>query len=182
MRLALSEMPQYTVPAHLAARLRVAASHAREDRMNSTWAARLVSFRFRCRLFFDNLMRPFAVPVAGGVLSAFFSFALLVPSLGFPHDFSKDVPLGLYTEASLEETSELDYIDQNVDAVVQLEINERGQVTAYSLQHGDMTPQLEKTVGSVVLFSTFAPATWFGQPTSGKLSLSFRKSQILVRG
>src|ERR1035441_1634941 len=44
---------------------------------------------------FDNLMRPFAVPVTGGVMSALLMFSLLVPSLSFPYNHSYEPPLAV---------------------------------------------------------------------------------------
>jgi hypothetical protein len=42
-----------------------------------------------------------------------------------------------------------------------------------------MPPEIEN---NLVLFSRFAPATVFGRPTWGKVLVSFRRSQISVRG
>jgi hypothetical protein len=41
-----------------------------------TWAVNI-------KLAIDNLMRPLAVPLAGGLVSALLLFSLLVPTLGF---------------------------------------------------------------------------------------------------
>ena len=69
-RVLLRRMAQTPVPDALAAKLRVMASHARERQL-----AR-VSVRVRARrlaaninLMFDNLMRPVALPLTGGLLS-----------------------------------------------------------------------------------------------------------------
>ena len=56
-------------------------------------SARAHRWAGRVQLVFENLMRPMALPFAGGVLSALVMFAMLVPSLAFPHNFRNDVPL-----------------------------------------------------------------------------------------
>jgi hypothetical protein len=68
----------------LATKLSVMASHERERQL-----AR-VSVRERVRrlaaninLAFDNLMRPVALPLTGGLLSALLVFGLMMPSLSF---------------------------------------------------------------------------------------------------
>jgi hypothetical protein len=37
-------------------------------------------------------------------------------------------------------------------------------------------------IGNMILFTSFTPATAFGQPTPGKLLLSFRRSKVVVKG
>ena len=128
----------------------------------------------------DNLMKPLALPFAGGLASALFLFGVLVPTLGFHHNFRNDVPIALYTDASLEETAPFGIND--AETIVELTIDQRGRITGYSIPHGQDSPQLEANIANMMFFSTFTPATWFGQPTSGKVLISFRRSHIIVRG
>jgi hypothetical protein len=65
---------------------------------------------------------------------------------------------------------------------VELTIDERGQISDYSFPEGKRDRLLESNIANLVLFSQFAPATWFGQPTSGKILVSFRRSSIVIRG
>jgi len=80
IRATLQSMNSVPVPVVLHSRLRVIASHehARRVRMASGgyWSDRV-------RLWFDNLMRPVFMPLAGGVLSAAMIFCVLVPTLSF---------------------------------------------------------------------------------------------------
>ena len=140
-------------------------------------SARAHRWAGRVELVFENLMRPMALPFAGGVLSALVMFAMLVPSLAFPHNFRNDVPLWvLYTDPALQEMNPVDASDE---IVVDVTIDERGRVQGYVVTRGQMTPEIEN---NLILFSRFAPATAFGQPTWGRVLVSFRRSQISVRG
>lgn len=178
LRTELRKMDQPAIPAYLAGRLRVLASHERIRRLaRVSLPARVGHWAARMRLAFDNLMRPMALPFAGGLLSALVMFATLVPTLAFPHNFRNDVPLWmLYTNPALEEMSPVDASDETV---VELTIDERGRVQAYSVTQGELTPEMEN---EIIMFSRFAPATLFGQPTWGKALVSFRRSQISVIG
>jgi hypothetical protein len=178
LRAELRKMEQRTIPAYLAERLRVLASHERVRRLSRvTLSARARHWAARMQLTFDNLMRPMALPFAGGVLSALVMFAMLVPSLAFPHNFRNDVPLWMiYTNPALEEMSP---VDPSEETVVELTIDERGSVQAYTVKQGELTPEMEN---KLIMFSRFAPATLFGQRTWGKALVSFRRSQISVIG
>src|SRR5690348_4966109 len=63
----LRGMPQAGLPAGLQTRLRVLASHERCRRLTRlTFGARIAAWHERVKLFADNLMRPLALPFAGG--------------------------------------------------------------------------------------------------------------------
>src|SRR5262245_56703078 len=66
VRKLLLATPQRQVPAKLASELRVLASHEKARRSRSRWA-NCVEWM---RLAVDNLMRPVAIPFAGGLASA----------------------------------------------------------------------------------------------------------------
>ena len=85
LRAELSSLRKRTVPEELCMRLRVLASHERERRLaRLTLSARMSCWAAQLQLCFDNLMRPLALPFAGGSLMALVTFSLLVPSLSFP--------------------------------------------------------------------------------------------------
>ena len=68
-RASLRDMARPRVPAALATQLRVMASHERARQVARARVSRpLGHWVTATRLAFDNLMRPFAVPVTGGVL------------------------------------------------------------------------------------------------------------------
>lgn len=178
LRTALRSLPQAAPPRQLTTRLRVIASHERARRSEHvTWWVRLAN---GFALFADNLMRPLALPFAGGLLSALCLFGMLMPSLLFQYSLHNDVPTGFYTEASLAEIPPLGFADD--ETVIELTINQKGQITDYSVPSGKLDPALEAKVANLVMFSTGTPATFFGQPMTGKVLVSFRRSQIFVRG
>src|SRR6185312_6650768 len=89
------------VPADLTAKLRVLASHERTRRLSRvSLIARIEYWSDRARLFFDNLMRPVAVPFAGGVISAITIFSVLLPCLTFQHVYA-DQMLFTYPEGEV---------------------------------------------------------------------------------
>jgi len=126
-------------------------------------------------------MRPFALPFAGGLLSAFLLFSILVPSLIFHHAIG-DQSLFTYPDgevivlsstgpilpASYGDVLRIEHgrADTPDGAnVVWLTIDENGKVSDYSVERGKLTPDLY----SIIMFSQFTPATVLGLPTSGKI-------------
>jgi hypothetical protein len=178
LRGALRQLDRPELPARLLQGLRTLALNERLRRLSHVGlSARAHRWAGRMQLVFENLMRPMALPFAGGVLSALVMFAMLVPTLSFPHNFRNDVPLWrLYTDPALEEMNPVDAGDETM---VEVTIDERGRVQGCVVTKGQMTPEIEN---NLVLFSRFAPATVFGRPTWGKVLVSFRRSQISVRG
>ncbi len=185
LRSGLLQVAPAPVPDRLAAQLRVLASHERARRIaHLTWSAWFQTVRDKAQLVMDNLARPMAIPAAGGLLSALFIFVLLVPTLGFRHNFRDDVPIGNYTEPTLFESAAVAQFnfDPEDDAVVELTIDERGQIQDFSLQRGKMSRDLEKNIGNLIYFTSFSPATWFGRPYTGKILVSFRHTRIVIKG
>ena len=183
-RKALLRMDRVSVPAGLTAKLRVMASHERERRLaTATLASRFRYWSARTELWFDNLMRPFALPFAGGLLSALVIFSVLVPSLSFPHNFGDEafftspdgevVLVDSRGEPGYVQAGNLDprilplniAIPDNANAVT-LTVDENGKVCGWYLSRGKLTPELL----NVILFSQFKPATNFGLPTAAKVN------------
>ena len=52
----------------------------------------------------------------------------------------------------------------------------------YSVQQGRVSPEMQADLSKMMFFSRFTPATWFGQPTNGKVLVSFRRINYVVRG
>jgi hypothetical protein len=184
VRQALQALSRPVVPPALSAQLRVIASHERQRRLVRLSIA---SFARHCgsqfRLAFDNMMRPVAIPFAGGSLSSIVLFAMLVPCLSFPHHFGDGVlstgpegtivvmgSTGEYVPDAVVDTPRLERASATSpdDAnVVSLTIDERGRVSDYSLERGRLTPDLQ----SIIMFSQFTPATVLGVPTSAKVKV-----------
>jgi len=79
-RAILRKMAQTPVPADLSARLRVLASHERERQLaRVNIGERVRRMAAKIDLAFENLMRPVALPVTGGLVSALLLFGLMYP-------------------------------------------------------------------------------------------------------
>ena len=182
-RALLRTMAATPVPDVLASRLRVMASHERERRLSRT------SLRERLRrtaqnvdLAFQNLMRPVALPVTGGLLSTFLLFGLMMPSLSFSHtnggyDFFT-APQGRLVATPWEVGADDDTKDFPIFAspdqqksdyvnIVNLTIDESGLVVDWSVVRGQLTDDMK----SIIMFSRFEPATTFGVRTSGTIQV-----------
>jgi len=181
-RKGLLRMDGAPVPAALTARLRVIASHERERRLShATLGSRFRYWGARTQLLFDNLMRPFALPFAGGLLSALVIFSVLVPSLSFRHNFGDEAfftspdgevvvmdSRGGYVQASNLDPRILPLnvaIPDNANAVT-LTVDENGKICGWAVTHGQLTPELL----NVIMFAQFKPATNFGVPTAAKVN------------
>ena len=181
LRFMLHDLAAVPAPALVAERLRVLASHERMRRLaRVSLSARVRHWVDYTRLWADNLMRPLALPFAGGVLSALVLFSMLVPTLAFRFNFHNDVPTALYTQASLTEMPFT--FNYDTDTVVEVTVNERGEVADYALPDGQTDRKLDTAIANILFFSSFKPATLFGQPIYSKVWLSFRRSHIVVRG
>jgi len=181
LRDGLRSLPEAPVPGRLRTQLQVLASRERA-RWNSTKTVPLAlhAWAVNIKLAADNLMRPLALPFAGGLVSAILLFSLLVPTLGFRPTILNDVPTGFYTAATLVEVAPLGI--HGDETVVELYVDAKGQATDYSVQQGKVSPEMQADLTKMMFFSRFTPATWFGQPTNGKVLVSFRRINYVVRG
>src|ERR1700757_4768190 len=74
-RATMRRMAQAPMPADLAARLSVLASHERERQLaRVSFSERLRRIAAKIDLTVDNLMRPVALPITGGVLTTLLAF------------------------------------------------------------------------------------------------------------
>ena len=188
MRAELGGMARTRPPAQLTDRLRVMASHEQARR-----AARVsISARFRhwksdLRLHFDNMARPFAVPVTGGLFSALLLFSILVPTLNpFQRGVFEEPPFRVLTdpEGEIVGTTREPLRLQSGNATITgnevslvLVIDERGHVQDYYLSGGELTYEM----ASLILLSRFTPATIDGQPTWGMKQIVFPPAHRRMR-
>ena len=190
LRSTLRRMPVRVSPASLKTRLRIVASREMvRQNSRASLPAMWAEWRSSFSLWSQNLMRPLAIPTAGGFLSAIVLFCLLPvgmasPSLVLSVATLADVPTGLYTDATVKSISPVGFNDDE-DVVVELTIDDQGRILNYTIPdcpHMLKTPGLRRNIESSLLFTQFTPATMFGQPMSGKIRLSFRNSSINVKG
>lgn len=181
LRTGLRELSVAPVPEYLRTQLLVLASREKVRRnATRTLPLALRSCGQRLRFVLDNMMRPLALPFAGGVVSALFLFSMLVPTLGFRPSIGTDVPIRIYTSAALVDVPM--YGISNDEAVIELYIDDRGQAMDYSIQRGKLSPEMQADLTKMIFYSHFTPATWFGQPTNGRVLVSWRRVHYIVRG
>jgi anti-sigma factor (TIGR02949 family) len=187
IREALRSLPQVAVPSGLTMRLRVVASKVRAGsvRGESGWTR----WRDRFQLSLKNLMRPLALPLAGGFCSAVVLFSALVPTFTSTYAMDKtpsslwDVPTMLATQPMVKCTAPVAFGE--TEAVVDLTIDEQGRIANYTIVStgpGQKAEQVRHNIENKLLFLGFWPATAFGKPIAGTVRVSFGSSHVEVRG
>lgn len=177
---ALRSLPRRLPPPHLASSLRVIASREQRRRVYG----RGLVFLDRVHMFFDNLMRPLALPFAGGVFSTVVLFSMwMVPLYPLRGSNAVDVPSTLTTEAAVKLTAPVSFDDTD-NVIVDVTIDGDGRMVDYKIVSGDIRNDqaLRRSIAGVLLLTRFTPATSFGQPVEGRLRLSLRSSHIDVKG
>jgi hypothetical protein len=185
-RAALRALPALAPPKHLLTALRILAS--RESARRSSGArfqGSLARWAVRTRLQTQALMRPLALPLAGGLLSAVLLFGLVVPNFFAPHrvSHSADVPTMLSTEPSFVGMGPFGFGGDEV--VVDLTVDSQGRFVDYSIPAGQSwvkDPEARRSIENALLFTRFSPGTTFGQPALSKIRITLRRSYIDVRG
>jgi hypothetical protein len=168
LRMGFRALPKKDVSALLSTRLRVIASRERSRQLlRRDITARLAEIRATIRLAFDNLLRPIAVPATGGILASFFCFAMIGQVLHVHAMPENDIPISLYTNAMLDEATPFSVSGR--DVMVQLTVDPNGKVSDFTLPSGDASSDEMREIGNLVLYSSFIPATAFGQRVSGKI-------------
>jgi anti-sigma factor (TIGR02949 family) len=183
VRTTLRSLKQTPVPADLTAKLRVAASHDRQRKLaRATLSSRWRQIQDRLQLALDNMMRPLALPFAGGLVSSMMIFGLLVPSLTFHHAFADQAlftypdgevvmmtPNGMYSSVPESENAPRiqrpDLAPPETANVVDLDVDINGRVSSWSLVQGELTPDLV----TIILIGHFNPATNMGVPIASKV-------------
>jgi len=185
LRNALAELEPVRPSAEVMTALQVVASKARLEQLRrQDPAARWREWRSRGRLWVDNLMRPLALPVGGGLTVALLVFSLMAPMYAIHDRYGvADVPTKLSTGPSLEST--LSFGLSGDDIVIEVLIDHRGKMLDYAIVTGQewkLSPSLRKSIENTLLCTKFVPATTFGQPKSSKLRITLRGDEVEVKG
>lgn len=180
VRTGLRHLPVMQVSGLLNTRLRILASKERRRlEAHKDWRGRAREIGWRVALMFDHLLKPFAVPAAGGLLASFLLFGMIVDSLHVNRNIENDIPVGLYTEVMIGELTPFGFHGR--DMMLQLTVDAEGRVTDFEVMQSEGASVDEvRDIGNFVLFSTFIPATRFGQKVSSKRLFSIR--HLAVRG
>lgn len=172
LRFGLKQLPSIPVPAMVTTKLLINASRERSRRLGRQ------NFGQWLKLFFENLFKPFAVPAAGGMLASFLCFGVLIEGLQVSAHWNDAMPLGAHTEIAINELTPFCFGGR--DVMFQLTVDEGGNVVDYMPQSSNPSPEEMREIGNLVLYSTFTPATRFGQAISSKRL--FLHSHISVKG
>lgn len=177
MLVALGPAPE---PPDLLLRIRVAVSQERaraRRTLSDVWS-----------LAWKNTIGPFLLQASAGFASAVLllgTVTVLVTMFTQPQPVqaSADEPLGVATAPRLMYLSSGvgDSVDTSTTpVVVEVYINDEGQVYDYRIVSGPADASTRAAVENLLLLSRFQPARYFGQPVRGLAVLSF--SGISVRG
>ncbi len=191
IRSMLGTLPKQQMPEYLRTNLRVIASRERTyAAAHRTIATTLRTWAANFSLLYQNLMRPLALPFAGGLTSALVMFGLLYPTLVSGYRPQFDSPGIIYEEAQVKElwpfglagASKLD----SATLVVDVTIDEQGRMIGYSVPTEGMQLMkdsvLRRSIENNLLVTKFKPANFFGAPTQGKLRITIQHSRMDVKG
>ncbi|MCC6862031.1 MAG: zf-HC2 domain-containing protein [Bryobacterales bacterium] len=180
LRRGLGRLRQAMPPKWLGVELLVMASQeCVRARNRSSLALQFHNWFERLKLTSDNLMRPMALPVAGGLVSALFLFSMLLPHLRVLAGPLNMTPTGLFTEPTIATTSPFGVSDE---VLVELLVDQEGRIVDYAVADSHISREVQAQIGNMILFTSFNPATAFGRPTAGRVWVSFRRSHIVVKG
>src|SRR5262249_20603075 len=128
----LRSLPRRLPPPRLNSSLRVLASREQRRRVYGSG----LSLKDRSRLFTDNLMRPLALPFAGGVFSTVILFSMwIVPTYPVRGSSTFDVPTGLTTAAAVKLTAPI--VASAGDVVVDITVDGYGRMIDYTIVSGN---------------------------------------------
>jgi hypothetical protein len=188
VRVGLGNLPSLSVPEELEIRLRVLSSRERVRRVSrKTVGAMVEHFTGRARLWAENLMRPLALPFAGGLLSAVVLFGMLVPNIALHRQVPalNDVPTSLFSQATVKSSGPFGFADDD-EFIVEVMVDGQGRMVDYWIAEGPSLTkdikdiQVRRSIENRLVFTEFTPATAFFRPTYSRIFLSFSRSQINV--
>jgi len=186
LRRSMSELPAREPTPQTSSELLVIASRASARRRRRLSLAHAITDWYsNLRFGIEHMMRPLALPVAGGLLSTVALFAMLVPDLAHEvHPVKNDIETSVFTQATVKEISPIWGVHDN-DITVDLFVDENGRMLEYRVVSGQNLLQNEsirRSLENNLMYGQFYPATQFGQPVAGKLRVSFRSSTIDIKG
>lgn len=173
---AMRSMPRATSPAGMTTSLRVLASRERARMLRQqNVASRLTAWRDRAQLLLESIMRPFAVPLAGGVFSTLALFSMWVAPM-YPvlaRGGRADVPTVLTTLAQVKDLAQVGM--GQADVVVDIFLDDRGNMVDYKVVSGGnlMLKESRRNLENFLVFTTYNPATSFGKPRPAKMRMGF---------
>lgn len=178
-RVTLKRLTPRVAPSKLTMRLTMVAAQQR-----ASIAQGGISWRDRLSLAFRNMMRPFAVPAMGGIISAIVVFGVIMPRISIHlGPMQNDVPTGLATDASAKYSAPMGLAESEL--VLDLVVDSDGRMVAYKVISGNellRDASLKTQMENSLLFTEFTPATLLGGRTSGRVRVQMKSENITIRG
>jgi hypothetical protein len=173
----VSELGRKPAPPDLALKLRVAIS----QEMSMTLDRRLQRLGVRI----EEAVNAFMLPATGGLVTAVLMFGLLIGSfMIIPRGVvsGSDIPTVLYKPPKLTAAPFSDAFIINAEApvIIEADVDSNGRLEDYRIISGQDSAEVRKQLDRSLIFTVFEPAISFGQPSPGKVVLSF--SNIDVKG
>jgi hypothetical protein len=178
----LRSLPRRSVPEQVRSSLRVLASHEQHRA-----AGNRIAWFDRARLFSRDLMRPLALPLAGGVFSTVVLFSIFGPiySAQGRNGFDIPVPFSPRSQATVLTSDRGGQRDPTVlktapmlaygadDVIVDVMVDGQGRMIDYTIVSGDASNNdaLRRSIGALLLLTEFHPATTLGRPVAGRVRL-----------
>ena len=164
-----------SIPEDLHLETRVRLSHERAYNRRQRWQTRV-----------DNIVRPFAVPAAFGIVITLLGFGILFGSLnpnrGSEMNDLRDVATVYQqpqtTDSTLRWLSAVPSGELDQALSLQAELNNDGRIDGLVVLSGDRSPGVDGWLQEMVLLSKFRPATLWGLPVRSRVIFSF----VTVRG
>ena len=179
----LKSLPSRTPPEDLKVQLRVIASRE-ASRRRTIPQGKFAAVWYHFNQWMAELMRPVAIPTAGGFASALLLFSMLSPSLFVRAAVTPtaDTPTVLYMEPSVKSSLPLEYDGEAM--LVEVALDEEGRLIEYSISEGSTsTRNVRRSIENHLLTMVFNPAIVFGTPTASKLKIRLLPSnRIDIRG
>ena len=179
---ALRSLPARVPPAGLTTSLRVIASRERQRRLQRrTWRQALATWYDRTGMLMNDVMRPLALPFAGGVVSAIVLFsAWLVPTypLRASGGSDSDIPTMLTTQATVK--GAVPTSASSGDMAVDVTVDGAGRMVDYDIVGDGVALQdagVRRKLESFLYFNEFVPATAFGRPVAGTVRVPIYASK-----
>jgi len=167
----LRSTPTPKTPERLTVALQVMASRER-DLILKSGGSPLIALLERWRFRLKGLMRPFALPATGGLISSFVLFATLVLTIGTTaRVVSYDVPLS-YNPPRIEATLVPMQL-RTQDITLTMSLDQNGKITEYAVAEGKASfagDSSKLLTPNISLPSVLGIA----QPISGDIQISFR--------
>jgi Putative zinc-finger len=186
IRQSMRQLPSRKLSQHVITKLQVLASReSARRRKRIDWAHAASEWYSGLRLCMHNMMRPLALPIAGGLFSTAALFALLMPDLAHEvHPVHNDIETSVFTQATVKEISPIGGVSDN-DITVDLIVDQNGRMLEYRVIGGNnllRDESMRHRLENNLMYGQFNPATQFGQPVAGKLRVTFRSSTIDIKG